>query len=216
MTLNNHIFSFLLILTMTNLFGQSEIATISFETKYLENRQIEFTINGQTILPSNERRIIKIYKTDFDTLTCSYNGKQIGTSVLKFKKNTEYIITINPCSFYDVRPADKPLKGVVRYNYISSKNDSINAILDFYSEKFISDKKTNYYSYIPSAMCFYGKKKIALADSKMEKELSSIYYHFLHGEKLTFVYDIDSKKQSLILDGYINEEETHPIMETIN
>lgn len=201
---------------MTNLFGQPEIATISFETKYLENRQIEFTINGLTIFPDNEKHNIKIHKTDFDTLICSYNGKQIGTSVLKFKKNTEYIITINPCSFYDVRPANKPLKGVVRYNYISSKNDSINAVLDFYSEKFISGKKTDYYGYIPSAMCYFGKKKIAITDSKLEKELSSIYFHFLHGEKLTFIYDIENNKQSLILDGYVNEEETYPIMETTN
>ncbi len=201
---------------MTNLFGQSEEAIISFETKHLKGQQIVFNINGQTIVPDETKHNIKVHKTDFDTLVCSKNGKQISVSALKFKENTEYIIRINPCSFYDVRPVNNALKGVVRYNYISSKNDSINAELDFYSEKIIAGKETNYYAFIPSAMCTYGKKKIALTDSKIENEISSIYFHFLHGEKLTFIYDTERKKHSLILDGYIKKEETYPIMKTIN
>lgn len=198
------------------MFSQSNESVISFETEYLKGQKIEFNINGQSIVPDKSKHKIKIYKTDFDTLTYSRNGKQISVSVLKFRENKEYIIRINPCSFYDVRPANKPLKGVVRYNWISKINDSINAELDMYSEKIIPGIKTNYYAFIPSAMCIFGKKKIALTNSKTKNESSSIYFHFLHGEKLTFIYDAEEKKQNLILDGYIKEEETYPIMENIN
>lgn len=196
--------------------GQSKEAIISFETKYLESRRIEFNINGLTIIPDGKKHKIKIHKTDFDTLICSNNDKQLSISILKFKENTEYIIRINPCNFYDIMPINNPKKGVVRYNYISSKHDSINAVLDFYSQKIISGKETNYYAFIPSAMCSFGKKEIALTDSKTENGLSSIYFNFLHGEKLTFFYDEESKKQSLTLDGYIKDQETYPIMEIIN
>ena len=65
-------------------------------------------------------------------------------------------------------------------------------------------------------MCVFGKKKIAVTDSKTDKELISIYFNFLHGEKLTFHYDEKRKKQILNLDGYIQEKETYPIMENIN
>ena len=198
------------------MFSQSKESIVSFETKYLKGQQIEFNINGQSFVPDNSKHKIKIYKTDFDTLTCSINGKQISVSILKFRENKEYIISINPCSLYDVKPTIKPLKGVVRYNWISEKNDIITAELDMYSEKIIPGIETNYYAFIPSAMCIYGKKKIALTDSKTESESSLIYFHFLHGEKLTFIYDTERKKQSLILDGYIKEEETYPIMENIN
>jgi hypothetical protein len=178
----NFIFSFLLILTITNAFSQSKESIIRFETKYLENQRIEFSINGLTIIPDKEKHTIKIHKKDLDTLVCYKNNKQYSLSVLKFKENVEYIISINPCSLYDIRPAKNPKKGVVRYNYISSKSNSINAELDFYSQKITSGKKTDYYGFIPSAMCVFGKKKIAVSDSKNDKELSSIYFNFLHGE----------------------------------
>lgn len=196
--------------------SQSKEATIIFETKLLNNQQIEFVINGQTIIPDEKKHKIKIFEMDFDTLECWRNGKEVGMSILKFKENTEYIIRINPCSLYDIRPTKEPRKGVVRYNIISSEEDSAKAELDFYSQKIISNKKSDYYTFIPSAMCFYGKKKIALTDIKTEKELSSVYFNFLHGEKLTFTYDKQSQEQKLTLDGYIDDKETYSEMDIIN
>jgi len=216
MTFKKNIFSLLIILTITDAYSQSKESIIGFETKHLGNQQIEFAINGLTIKPDNKKHEVKIYKTDFDTLVCFKNNKQYSKSILKFKENTEYIIRINPCSLYDIRPTKNPKKGVVRYNYVSTKNDSINAELDFYSQKISSGMKIGYYSFIPSAMCAYAKKKISITDLKTEMELSSIYFNFLHGEKLTFIFDEEKNKKSLILDGYIQEGEIYPIMENIN
>lgn len=208
-------FSFLVILTITDGFSQSQDAIISFKTEYLKNQKIEFIINGLTINPDDKKYTIKIYKKEFDTLVCRKNDKQVSLSVLKFQKNTEYVIRINPCNLYDILPIFNPKKGVVRYNHISPKNDSINAELNFYSQKIISGKKSIYYAYIPSAMCTFGKKRIALTDLETNKELSLIYFNFLHGEKLTFIYNEKKKKQKLTLDGYLKENETYPIMENI-
>ena len=216
MNLIKYLFSFILILTITDVSSQSKEATISFETKFLNNQQIEFVINGQTITPDEKKHKIKIYETDFDTLISWRNGKEVSLSILKFKENTKYIIRINPCSLYDIRPLKEPIKGVVRYNFISSEEDSAKAELDFYSQKIISSKTSDYYTFIPSAMCVYGKKKIALTDIKTEKEFSSVYFNFLHGEKLTFTYDKQRQEQKLTLDGYINDIKTYSEMDTID
>lgn len=216
MNLIKYIFSFLLILTITDVLSQSKEAIISFETELLNNQKIEFVINGLTIIPDGKKHKIGIYKTDFDTLISRRDGNKIGLSILKFKENTEYVIRINPCSLYDIRPVKEPRQGVVRYNFISTKQDSIKAELDFYSQEIISGIKSDYYTFIPSAMCVYGKKKIALTDIKTEKEFSSVYFNFLHGEKLTFTYDKQSQKEKLTLDGYINNKETYSEMDTIN
>ncbi|MCF2874010.1 hypothetical protein L1265_04830 [Tenacibaculum sp. Cn5-1] len=219
MTFKNHtlsIFLLLLLLINSNTYSQSTEAIISFKTKYLKNHKINFIINGLKIIPNKEKHKIEINKTDYDTLVCLKNDKKYSLSLLKFKENIEYIITINPCGFYDIQPINSPKKGVVRYNYISKVNDSVNAILDLYSQPISSNKNTNYYSFIPSAMCAFTKKKISLIDSKSEKELSSIYFNFLHGEKLTYIYNEKTKKQCLIFDGYIKEDEKYSIMEMIN
>lgn len=216
MIFSRFIFTFLLTLATTTAISQSKEAIIGFELKHIKNQQIEFIVNGEKIIPDIKKYKIKIYEKDFDTILCYKNGKQASISLLKFKQNTEYLIRINPCSFYDIAPVRNPKKGVVRYNYISSKNDSIYALLDFCSQKINARKKTNYFSFISSAMCVFGKKKIALLDSKTQEELSSVYFHFLHGEKLTLNYNREKQKQNITLDGYINEEENYPIMEITN
>lgn len=109
-------------------------------------------------------------------------------------------------------PLKNPKKGVVRYHYVSSKNDSVYAELDFYSQKIINNKKTNYYSYIPTAMCAFGKKKISFKNLNTK----STYFNFLHGEKLTLIYDRKRKKQNLTFDGYLRQKEIYPIMEDTN
>ncbi len=213
MTLLKLIFSFLFILAITNVRGQSREATLRFETKYLKNQRIEFNINGLTIIPDDKRHKIGIYKTNLDTLIYRVSDRQMRISLLKFKENTEYIIRIIPCSFYDIRPVDKPRKGVVRYNITSSKLDSVEANLDLYSQKIKTGKRSEYYSFRPSANCYFGKKKIGITDSKSDKEISSVYFNFLHGEKLTFSYDINTKEQKLMLNGYLKEEESYSGMD---
>ncbi|WP_103068450.1 hypothetical protein [Aquimarina sediminis] len=59
-------------------------------------------------------------------------------------------------------------------------------------------------------------KESSKKELKTDKELSSVYFNFLHGEKLTFIFDEKRNKKSLILDGYIREEESYPMMEIIN
>ena len=134
MNLIKYSFSFLLMIT-TNVYVQSQESTISFNTKFLKDQKVEFQINGQLIVPDDEKHQIKIYSTNFDTLKCRWNDNEIDVSLLKFKANTAYIITINPCSFYDIRPLNQPKKGVVRYSFLSSKEDVVIAYLDYNSKK---------------------------------------------------------------------------------
>lgn len=213
MTVLKFIFSFLFILAITNVRGQSQEATIRFETKFLKNQRIEFNINGLNFIPDDKKHKIGIYKTNLDTLIYRVSDKQMRISLLKFKENTEYIIRLIPCSFYDIRPVNKPRKGVVRYNITSSKLDSVSVKLDLYSQKIISGKRSEYYSFRPSVNCYFGKKKIAFTDSKSHEDISYVYFNFLHGEKLTFSYDINTQVQRLILNGYLKDEESYSGME---
>lgn len=213
MTLLKFILSFLFILAITNVRGKSQEATIRFETKFLNNQRIEFNINGLTMIPDDKKHKIGIYKTNLDTLIYRVSDGKMKISLLKFKENTEYIIRIIPCSFYDIRPVNKSRKGVVRYNITSSKLDSVSVKLDLFSQKIKTGKRSEYYSFLPSANCYFGKKKIGITDSKSDEDISYVYFNFLHGEKLTFRYDINTQEQKLILNGYLKEEENYSGMD---
>jgi hypothetical protein len=216
MKLKNKIFYYFLLFSAISCYSQNKESLIRFGKNRLKNQKFKFKINGKILNPNKENNKIIINKADFDTLVCFKNEKLMSVSILRFKENTEYIITINPCNIYNIRPLNNPKKGVVRYHYISGKNDSVFADLDFYSQKISPKLQTDYYDFIPSAMCRFGKKKILIRKLKSEKEIEPIYFHFLHGEKLTFIYDEQRNKKTLTLDGYLREKENYPVMEMIN
>ena len=61
-------------------------------------------------------------------------------------------------------------------------------------------------------MCVYSRKQIAFFDLKSDSKISSIYFHFLHGEKLTYTYNQKKQEQELTLNGYITDTETYTQM----
>ena len=133
------------------------------------------------------------------------------TSITKFIAGETYFININSCSFYELIAEKNPNNGMIRFETINNKDDTI---IGYCASTYIIDTLTtndisDYFQIHPSANCIYSSKKIGFITEifdvnrwDLDKSMKAkINYHFLHGE----IYDAILNKIYVTIDGYSNE-----------
>ncbi len=167
----------------------------------------QFLINGVFLKPDSLVHKIEISKSGFDSVGYTTTGSFGALALAKFQESETYTIRLNPCSFYEVVPVSNPMNGMLKWDSLSA-NDTLIGLFDEEESFLWMGKGTDYIKPMISAMCPFSPKKIevirVLKSQEAEGEvLSSLQFHFLHGEKVVATFDSQSSELKLTIAGYI-------------
>ena len=194
-----------------------------------------FIVNGEKLnLINLEIKEIKLNKNGFDKLSYFYKGKkniEVTEMNCKFKPNHAYkIVPCLCCGDFMIIADSVPRRGSVRFiNNTNRKLIGIRSEMDL--DTINKKSKTKYLPSDISMNCGFRPFDIEITEfkyanpkfdynedntkeenEKLDKEQNSLWiakapFLFLHGEKITALYDDKKRKIILKFDGYLTDLE---------
>lgn len=209
------------------IFAQNKICSIKiYPIEYPEQFQkfhsYIFKINGTLIdaADTTNTQDVVINKYGLDSCMAILEG-DTTLFLAKFRENQTYTIQAGSCCCnFSIEPNTKNNivgRGTLKfYNQSNNKiifgNAGLNAVFDQKSKDYFGGiiklnpkSSTQWLNSIESAMCYYKLFGIDVYKNtkninNLKKSLDTIYFQFLHQEKLNLFYDAKTKKISLKLD----------------
>jgi len=198
-------------LLSTHLLAQENHAIIHTDfTKHLKNKNLKdsiyhIEINGIDVSQSGKSFKVPIKKNHFDTIKFSHQNKKETWAIMKLLNETHYQLENNSCSFYTLQAQIKPLQGIVKFSIKNQDSISYLVGIDDFDRIINRRKFDRFYYTIPSPMCPFAARPIEI--KSLDGELvTSIKFHFLHGEKLKVIYDQKSDTMVLKLKGRVKNK----------
>ncbi|MWB96070.1 hypothetical protein GON26_17020 [Flavobacterium sp. GA093] len=230
--------SFIILIISTISFGQTAIVNFQKVFPNVEETEnyIKFEINGQNFGEKDSIISIRINKSGFDNCKAIINNDTLNF-VAKFRENETYEIRQGCCcAAFTLTAQNNPNRGTVKFKN-RTKRDLGLIVAEANIEKIGIGKTQNIYA-SESAMCLFKPCSILLTETEYlsEKydyksderdydtlwkeqrkyEIASIWFHFLHGEKIELFYNEKTKKIELNLIGYLTEKEFKKTIEEFN
>ncbi|MFM7024143.1 MAG: hypothetical protein ACKOXB_14315 [Flavobacteriales bacterium] len=184
------------------------------EQAFSEYDSLEVKVNGVVLLRDKKQKI-KINEEGLDTIKIK-NSFFNENVIAKLKDGETYHITFNPCSTFEIIPANKKegfhLARIVSVNRNESKiyYKSLSSFID--SLEIQSKDTTNYFishtsGYCPYAISNYSfcSKDIDFAENELNKYCKSVLLYFSGTEMFSIYYDYQSKNINVRFDGYYDK-----------
>ena len=197
---------------------------------------IKFVFNEQSFGEKDTIINIKINKLGFDNCLAI-----IGKDTLKFKtkfiENEAYEIKQGCCcAAFTLEAQKNPKRGIVKY--VNRTNRNLGLIVAEANIEEIKKSETKKIYASESAMCLFKPCSILLTEkeylskkydynsdgrdykklwAEQEKyKIASIWFHFLHGEKIEIFYNQKNKNLDIKQNGYLTEKEFEKTIEEFN
>jgi hypothetical protein len=185
-----------------------------------------FTINGIKLKKDNCNYWIRINVNGIDSIRFESKLQQVNHLIyIKFKKNTEYQIYENSCSYYEIAPLKsdsvKDLNTFLRLIKKNTKKEDtviINSAFAHLDKKEqIKSDTTYYYKCLHSRACLYGTSYFEIFKNNFNYMQDGISYknkdiceniqiQFLQSEKFSIIWDFKYKSCQVKFDGYFNPQ----------
>lgn len=210
-------------------FGQTAILKVQkvFPNPKENVNSIKFIFNEQEFGEKDTIINIKIQKKGFDKCCAIINSDTLKF-ITKFKENETYEIKQGCCcAAFTLEAQNNPNRGTVKFKNRTNRNLGL-IVAEANIEKIDTGKTQNIYA-SESAMCLFKPCSILLTETEYLSEkydyksderdydklweeqrkykIASIWFHFLHGEKIEIFYNEKAKKLDLNLIGYLTEKE---------
>lgn len=220
-------FVFLLFFSIN--FGQTAVINVQkvFPNLNENTNYIKFIFNEQSFGEKDTIINIKINKKSFDNCCAIINSDTLKFKT-KFKENETYTISQGCCcAAFILEAQNNPNRGTVKFKNRTNRNLGL-VVAEANIEKIDAGKTQHIYA-SESAMCLFKPCPILLTeidylaekyDYKLDKkdydklweeqkkhEIASLWFHFLHGEKIEILYNEKTKKLDLNLIGYLTKKE---------
>ncbi len=197
-------------LTSTFLGAQTDAAFIKKDTNIWTAMAPPFQIevNGVEIPFTGDLIKTRINERGFDTIVFQ-NARFRKVSIMKLRPGNTYLIHDNTCSFYTLQPTQGSKRGVVKFKVDKGENKLYRVGNDI-TRVYHANKRDKYYYYPHSAMCVDAAQRLRL-ESETGDELSSVNFHFLHGEKLFYVFNEETGNIDLRLMGLVKKEKEYRV-----
>ena len=210
------IISFLILISFSG-FSKDSIFVRFGNLELLEDRffniDVTCNINGVILSPDTLIHKIPINNNGFDKFQFFENGdpNDATPTLTKFRSEETYIIILNTCSPYQLIVYKGESKIGLFKLIIKNKTDSIK--VNYNSSGAWAATDTTCFSSGFSAMCLFHRKSLLIGKSNYkqystENILTTLNFHFLHGEIFVAEYNANTKQIQLKIEGYLKENES--------